>query len=557
MQHEDLLSAVRSALLRLGQPKDQLGDTLGGLLSHFRSATKDKSLLVIVDHAEEADEGLHFVPACDTAGLLILARGVSSDNSVVHHELSALSPDSAAAILTADLLGGDNERALALIATYGSSPGTMQRLAGLIRARVRSGELTASDVAQSLIDNVTPDLLDATYRTLSPSASWLYRLLSMLPGREFEQSILTVFELPEQQNFSAFNELLDAKLVTEPRPDWYLIEPAISHDSARRAEQEPLPLELLAAMRMTLRWYLKRAQLADRTVMGDRLRRAVLSTDVDSPGFSSKPQALQWFHDHHAALYTSIQMAAFHGWNDEAWGLAEAMWAFFTNVPYPEEAERCYLTAVEATKLPIERARMLLFQGRVQLDLGKFTEAESALGEAHDIATAEGDLELVGTAIELLGRSQHWQGQFADACDYYQASLDNAVTGQRPRNAAIQLLYLGRAKRDSGDLKAAESYFHRALDEFIRIKDGRHVLLAMTDVAVLEVALDMPGAIESADRMIDLLHETGLARHEGAAHERLAKVLKGRDRQRRLELALQAYERVSSVEARRIRRQLR
>lgn len=560
LETEDMLSAARSALLRLGIAKDQLSDTFGGLLAHFRSATRYKSMLVVVDGADDVVEGLHFEPASALSALAVFGLRSTVDRSVRHIELDDLGTEAAERLLVTMCKGlgvtPPDMHWSHLVRQYGTRPSTIRRLAGLIRARQLGGESDA-EIIDDLLEYPTPDLLEATYRTLSSSAAWLYRLLSVLPSAEFEKSILTIFDAPGQSGSSAFQELVNAQLVTEIESDRCLVEPSVSRDAARRAELESLPVELMHAMRMSLRWYVKRAQLADRAIMGKRLRRAPMPDDVEPGGFSDGAEAQAWFRSNHTALYTAIRMAALHDWNEEAWALAEAMWAFFVNVPYPEEAERCYEVAVESTRRPVDRARMLLFLGRARLDLGKYSDAEAALQESRDLAAESEDLELVGSAVELLGRSKHWQGRYADAIALYEQSLRNARDGDRARAEGIQLMYLGRAHRDAGEPRTAVDYLEQALVVFTRIGDGRHVLLVEADLAVLKVRLGMPGAVAEADEVIVWLRRAGLARHEAEAQERLAEVFDGEDRRLRLEAALEVYERVGSVEARRIRRLLR
>jgi len=557
---DDMLSATRSALLRLGVAKDQLSDSFGGLLAHFRSVTSDKRVLVVVDGADNAAEGLHFRPSSILPGLVVFALNAPTDQSVRHMALGDLALDDAAHLLLA--LSTDDASPSPelpwsdLLREYGTRPSAIRRLAGLIRARRLTARGDYGAILTDLLEFPTPDLLESTYRTLSESAAWLYRLLSVLPSAEFENSILKIFESPGASSANAFQELVNAQLVSTSRPGWYLVEPSISRDAARRAQDTVLPVELVTAMRSSLRWYLKRAQLADRTVMGDRLRRAPVPDDIECPGFDDAGEALTWLQSNHTALAAAVGMAAFHGWHDEAWGLAEALWALYNNVAYPEEARRCYQTAVEATKKPVDRARMLLFLGRVQLDLAEYAGAEDSLQSARNIALAVGDRELEGSAVELLGRAKHWQGHYDEAIALYEQALLNALEGERRRAEGIQLMYLGRAHRDAGRPERAVEYLAQALDVFVRIEDGRHVLLVETDLAVLKAGLGVPEAVDQADKAIEWLHRAGLSRHEAEAQERLAEAFDGEDRRRRLEAALEVYERISTAEARRIRRML-
>lgn len=555
LEHEDLQSAARSALLRLGIAKDFLADTFGGLLAQFRSVTSSKAMLVVVDGAEDAVEGLHFAPASARSALAVFGLRSTADPSARHFALPDLDAEDACRLL-ASATGSADDGSLQLVRQYGTRPETVRRLAGLIRARSAAASGDHDAIVRDLLEYPTPDLLEATYRTLSESAAWLYRLLSVLPAPQFEQSVLDLFDTPGDSG-RAFEELVNAQLVTLVRPGWCQVEPSVSRDAARRAEVESLSIDLVTAMRTTLRWYVKRAQLADRKIMGERLRRAPMPGEVHAEPFADAAEALTWFRANHIALSAAIRMAALHSWNDEAWALAEAMWAFYTNVPHPEEAAHCYEEAVAATTRPLDRARMLLFLGRVRLDLGRFADAEGALRESLALASEGKDGELVESATALLGRAAHWQGRYEEAIARYTEALRTAETGGRARAAAIQLMYLGRAHRELGALDTALEFFKRAQAAFLAIKDRRHVLLVEADAAVVGVALGLPGSIEVADRAIDWLHEVGYARHEGAVQERLGAALEGEEGRARFEAAIEAYERAGSLaEARRVRRML-
>ncbi|THV29996.1 tetratricopeptide repeat protein [Glycomyces paridis] len=560
LENEDVLSSTRSTLMRLGIPKDQLSETFGGLLSQFRTATRDQSMLVVLDGVDDAAEGLHFTPSSASSALAVFALRSGGGEEARHFALSDLDRESAMLLLCRQSRGPEGPMPkgtlTALLDQFGTRPGTLRRLAGLIRARRAAAPASFDPDLRDLLEHPPADLLDATYRTLSDSASWLYRLLSVLPGPEFERSILKVLRTPAHDGDSAFAELVNAQLVTPTRDGSYLVEPSVTRDAIRRIELEPLPVYLVAAMEKSLRWYVKRAQLADRAVMGERLRRADLIADVDCPPFEDRAEALAWLQANHAALHAAIRMAVLHAWNGEAWALAEAMWAFYVNVPYPEEAERVYEAGVAATNRPADRARMLLFLGRVRLDLGEYESAEAALDESRAIAAAERDTELIGSATELLGRSKHWQGRHAEAIALYEASLEHARDGGHARAAAIQLMYLGRAHRDAGDAERAADYLERALAAFTAIEDGRHVLLVEADLTVLRARLGVPGAVEGADLVIGWLRQAGLSRFEADAQERLAAIAEGPERRRRLEAALEVHERIGSAQARRIRREL-
>ncbi|MEU6857800.1 tetratricopeptide repeat protein [Glycomyces sp. NPDC046736] len=557
LEDEDALPALRSALLRLGVAKDQLPDSFGGLRANLRSVTSGKAMLFIVDGAGDARDGLDFAPASEHSALAIFALKSTVDKMVPHIPLSEMSVEEAVRMLglSIEIDGLPAGTVLEMVHLYGTRPSTISRLAGLIRARGNDRTPTI-DVIRDLVESPTPDLLGATYRTLSVSGAWLYQFLSVLPGTEFEESLLELFDTPQQSGSDVLEELINARLITRPREGWCLVEPAVTRDSAARGLTEKLPIQLVTSLRDSIRWYVKRAQLADRWVMKERLRRAPMP-NVPAENFTSETKALDWLRANHVTLLTAVRMAALQGWTDEAWALAEAMWALYTNVPYPEEAEQCYTAAVDATRTPLDRARMLLCLGRVRLDLGRFAESEHNLRESQALAEAGGDLELVSSAVSQLGRVEYWQGRLDPAIARFEEAERLANSHGTSRAAAIQLMYLGRVHRDRGDIHKGLEYFKHAQDAFLAIGDVRHVVIVESHMATTGAAQGIPHAVEAADRSIGWLRKGGISRHEAEAQERLGAILEGAEGRRRLEAALEIHERIGNLaQARRLRRLL-
>lgn len=551
-----VLTAMRSALLRLGQPKDLLSESLGGLSSHFRSATAGKKMLIVVDGVRRIREGMLFEPGDASSGLAIIGRDLPDDGDPARIDLSHLGPPHSSELLLSLCPWLNESEAAALAAKHGGHPATLMRLAGLIRARHRRGlDVSGTEPADLDAENAE-QLLDATYNSLSPSTAWLYQLLGALPSARLEKSIMDVFRTPSGSNTEAFEELVNAQLINEPRPGWYEVETVVMEDAARRRAEKGLPIELLNAMRQTLRWYVRRAWQADKMVMGSRLRIGQVPTEIETDDFENSGQALTWMRDNHSALYGGVTIAALHGWHQEAFTLAESMWALYTNMPYPEEAERCYRLAATGAESPEAEARMLAFLGKTLTDLTKYEEAEETLLRARDLARSVGSTRLVGTATELLGRLRHKSGDPEGAIEWYRVSLESARSAGRARSQAWQLRFLGEAYRDLGDGDRARTEYGRALEKFKEAGDVRTAVLTEIELVLLEVDKTRPETIARAERVIGWAHELGLATHEARALRRLGMALGPNEGHPYLEAALQILDRFGDVEAERIRSQL-
>lgn len=550
------VSALRSVLMRLGEPKDQLAESLGGLLSHYRSVTSGKSLMVLVDGVERGQEGMLFQPGSSNSGFILASQTWSDDPDARIYALGDLDDSDAAALFRALCPWLDEGDAAGLVTVHGGSPEVIRRVSGLFRAQRHNGIETDPPEFRGSHGISKDRILAATYAALSPSASWMYRLFGAMPGEEFERSLLAIFRSPNGSEGDVFDELVNAQLVTESRPGRFRIEPDVAQDASDRAGSESLPVELLASMRQTIRWYVRRAQGADSSIMGDRLRLGKIPEDVESPEFADGKAALAWFWEHHSVLMNAISIAAFHGWRWEAWSLAEAMWAYFSNTPSLAEAERCYRMAAAAADSAPAESRILALLGKTLTDLGRFDEADQVLRRSLELAEREAHPALIGTALELRGRLLHKSGRPAAAIPFYEVALANARSRRRVRAEAWQLMFLGQAHRDLGEPAIAQEFFGTALDRFVEIDDARTAVLVRFESAMLDIAKHAPESVELAVQVIDWMHRLGLTSHEARSLERLGRVLGGDEGQRYLEDALQIHERFGNVEAERLRRQL-
>lgn len=89
-------TAMRSLLIRLNVDARQIPPTLEGMAPLYRSVTRDRPLLVVVDGVTRSREAEQFRPAAATAGCLAVARIPLRDPDYFEHEIGPLAPDAAA-----------------------------------------------------------------------------------------------------------------------------------------------------------------------------------------------------------------------------------------------------------------------------------------------------------------------------------------------------------------------------------------------------------------------------------------------------------------------------
>ncbi|WP_112134541.1 tetratricopeptide repeat protein [Glycomyces dulcitolivorans] len=545
---DDPKSAMRSVLSRLGVPKDFIQDSFAGMVSQYRTATKDKVILVVVDEAPDRETGLQFAPASAGAGFLLIGYTWPADIDVVHHEMDALPSQHSIDLLIKICPELSRAEAARYIARFAWSPGKVRALAGFVRTRERAEEAQPTEL-RAIADYSAAELLTATGQMLSPSAAWLYGLLLRIPGDGVDAGAISVLGTE-----GVFAELVDAQLATQTQPGRWRIE--------GRPVADGLPIEYRHVMPALVAWFRTRAQHADAEVMGGRMR----LVDLD-PSFASqltasaadpfaKHEGLPWLNANRRTLTGLVRIAALAGWSREACAIAEALWALFTNVPLPEEAVACYRTAVDAADGPIAKARMLICLGRRLVDLHSYDESEAALRAAVALAETVGGESgptLACSAFEQLGWLYYVQERWAEAETVYRQALAIAEELNRARSQALLHKLIGFVYRDQGRGAEARTEFALALPEFEGRKDERNTAVVGFELAALAIAEGEQTEVEKADNAIGVMRRRGLERDAANALERLGGLLDGDDRRLRLEIALEIFDRFSELDAERVR----
>ncbi|WP_030157284.1 hypothetical protein [Glycomyces sp. NRRL B-16210] len=557
LDKDEASEAMQSVLIRLGVAPAQIPPSLEGRVAVFRSVTRNRSLLVVVDRITRSREAPLFRPASATAGFLAVTSVALDDQPYLVHDLGPLEPDIAAEYLRCACPNLPDGVAPRLIAEFGARPSDLSKLAGLIRLRSLTGLLEVQDAVDG------KSLLETVEASLSESAKWLYRLLAALPNREFERALTGIFTGAKGWGLEAvpapLAELLDAELVVEHRPGWYRVEHAAE---GRFDPRDPVPVEIFSARRDSLTWHVRRAQLADLAVMGDRARFAPdFGRRVRPPGFSGPAEAMEWLRTLYAALSVSVEIAADRLWTDEAWALAEALWAYFSNANRYREAVKCYRSALAVADGPAVEAQLSALLGLSLIGCEEYVEAGQVLDRGLAAAAeARGGpglgrharrwTELMGIVAEQLGRLRLRERRLDEADAYTDTAIACAEEIERPRAVGIRLRVRAEILLARGDHLGAEREWRRAAVIFQGEKDDRNLIGTRLDLAMLHFSqLRDAASLAEVDQFVATAIRKGLWQLAAETHERVAEVLVPHSNEdliarpeERLERALHLYE---------------
>lgn len=533
--------AMHSLLIRLGTEATRIPASLEGKKPLYHSATRDRRMLVVVDGVAREREAALFRPVSPSVSYAVFTSVPLREPDYTDLELPQLETEEVFQFLrrACPSLSEADARTLAE-KTLDRTPSALRSLAGALAQGFRP------DLSADRGDAVPggAELREAVFGNLSDSAKWLYRLLDALPFAEFESGLTGIFTGSRGSEHGSvpapLAELIESQLVFEEREGWYRVERA---PGARKTV--PVPVELFSAARDSVAWHVRRAQLADRAVMGDRNRFAPeIASRARADEFGSSAQAMEWLRGRYSALEAVVHVAALHGWSDEAWALAEALWAFYANANRPDRAAGCYRDALSAATDPKAIAQLSSMLASNLVLTGEHVEAEQTLerGLAAVASRRDGDLRaLESTLTEMFGRLRRAQARFEEALVYFDAARLIAVERGDRRAEAVQLRASAEVYQDLGRTDRALAAWTLAASVFAECGDQRNRAGSLLDAALCRLATGEAEAIDDADEAIREADGLGLWQTTAAAHEKVAAFLEADERLARLGKALALY----------------
>jgi tetratricopeptide (TPR) repeat protein/transcriptional regulator with XRE-family HTH domain len=480
-------AAIRGFLDALGVPASRMPPGLDAQAALYRSVLAGRRLLVVLDNARDADQVRPLLPGA--AGCLVLvtsrdqltglavigaARLVPVDllSIVDARELLAgrLGVDRVAAepAAVAEIIGHCAGLPLALAvvaaraATRPDAP-LADLAADLAASRGRLAALSTSDPASDL-----RAVFSWSYRTLSPGAARLFRLLGLHPGPDVAATAAaSLAGVPAAEAGGLLAELVAANLLTEPTAGRYA-----SHDLLRAyaaelaADAEPEPARRAAVHRL-LDHYLRAAWAAAIQLDPYRDPIAVPAAEpgalaVDLPDAAA---ATGWFEAERAVLVAAVEAAAGGGFDGHAWRLA---WALADHLDRRGEWEtwiavqRLGLAATERLGDRPAQASAHRLLANALTRTGELDAASVHYGHALDRYRQIGDGQGEARAHQALALLAADQGQLSAAFEHARASVTlHRAAGHRAGEAdalsALGLLHTRLGRHQEGLDRCSEA----------------------------------------------------------------------------------------------------
>jgi DNA-binding SARP family transcriptional activator len=470
--------AVRGFLDALGVAPDRVPPGLEAQTGLYRSLMAGKRMLLLLDNARDAEQVKPLLPSSPASLSLITSRdqllSLVAGSGASPVKLGALPQAEARQLL--ELRLGEQRVSQDPWATYR----IIERCAGLplalaiVAARAAlHPEFALGTVAAQLDQGLPADVgtvFSWSYRTLSPGAARLFRLLGLHCGPDFTAPAAAALgATATAQAAEALQELSAAHLIVERIPGRFTFHDLLRAYAIELAhEHEPEPERQAATGRM-LDHYAHSGHLAAECL--DPVRRtlpldpAPAGLVVVRPG--SRDEAMDWFAAEQQVLLRAVELAAGKGFDRQAIILTWGLCPFLDLRGHWDDALVSQNAALGAALRLGDRTvegevRRWMVRAYLRLDMPH--EAEKHLRRALEIAIELDDSAARAGVHHLLASFYERQARYADALREVRLELEHSTASGLRRGQATALNGIGWFHAKLGDHRAALRYCRQALE---------------------------------------------------------------------------------------------
>jgi tetratricopeptide (TPR) repeat protein/DNA-binding XRE family transcriptional regulator len=500
--------ALAGFLRALGVPGPDVPDGAEERSVLYRSTLAGRRMLLVLDNARDSEQVRPLLPGDHSCAVVITSRdaltGLVARDGARRLDLDLLSISDAIDLLRS-LIGGrveaEPQAAVAMADRCCRLPLALRIAAEMAAARPSS---SLADLADELADGQQRlDVLAAggdvraavrtvfswSYRHLDPAAAQVFRVLGAHPGTLWDAHAVAAL---------AGSTPAQASQVLEVLRRAYLVEPAgrgcyTQHDLLRAYAREltactDSPAERRAAQARLTGYYLRAAGTAmDALFPAERHRRPRLADSaVPFPGPPDDAVAARaWLDAERANLVAIAELAAGHGWREQACDLAAVLHRYLDKGGHYAEAiaiHDCARRAARSAGDAASEATALVSLATVDGHQGRYERGAVRLRAALPLFAADCDLIGQARALGNLGAIEYYQGHHTEA----EFHLQEAVALYRQASDLVgeerMLANLGTLSTERGRYTQAKGYLRQALaicDEIGNLTGKAHVLGAL------------------------------------------------------------------------------
>ncbi|HEY4018023.1 MAG TPA: BTAD domain-containing putative transcriptional regulator [Pseudonocardiaceae bacterium] len=452
----------------------------------LRTLLAGRKVLMVLDNAASPEHVRPLLPAESTCAVLITSRnnlsGLTALNGARRLPVEIISPIEAATLISkiigADRVAEEPDATEELAATCGFLPLSL-RIAATNLAM--SGGLTVAEYVRELRSGSRLDAMeiegddqaavrlafDLSYSTLKPTLSRFFRILSLIPGADFEwHAAAAVTDADPGETQRMLGALASANLIGENGSGRYAFHDLIKEFAAERVQEQETAEERRQCRQRLFGFYLRWANSASLFVYADS--HAVPLPDIalsePDPEWSGAEAAMTWLETEAENLVAMTCATPTDGL--PVWSLADAIVTYLNRGGYDsiwKSAFTAALNAAEQFGSPQAQASAHRGLGRLHFQHTGYDIANQHIGKAVELYRQAGDAINEARALSNLTAVAVELGRFKDALTYTNTAL-GLVDAEADRggrqiylgNLGLLRIHFGHASEGTAALEEAQ-----------------------------------------------------------------------------------------------------
>jgi tetratricopeptide (TPR) repeat protein len=335
--------------------------------------------------------------------------------------------------------------------------------------RLRQGNRLDALVVDDDDEATVHAAFDLSYHALKPAARQLFRLLGLIPGKDFTaEAAAAVASLRLDESQRLLDRLAAANLVQQHSPGRYHLHDLLRLYAEQRTDVEESPGSKVIARSNLAAYYHQASAAASNTLSPGSVRLPVPGAGfvVTTPLFADHLEALAWLDAERANLIAAVAQAEEAGPLPAAWGLADALHRYFRGHRHADEGVRTARAGLAAAlRSGDRRAEAVMRQalGALAWDQSAYDEAVDQLSLALAYYREMGPDDALIEALADLGGVYGERGDLDRAAESFEQALELANKVDSAAGRATALFKLGTLKLAYEDLDEAVGLLERAL----------------------------------------------------------------------------------------------
>lgn len=520
-----------------------------GRAAMYRSMLNGKRMLILIDDATKADEVRPLLPASPGCVVIVTSRNILSGlvarEGAARMVLDVLPPAESMALLKeiigSDRAGSESIAAAKITEMCAHLPLALRIMGERINTQ-RFTTLTAfSDQLKDernrlntlgIEDDELTDVravFSSSYRSLSPAAARMFRLLGLHPGPEVSiPAAAALAGLETSDTSRVLGVLTHANLLQATSAGRFRLHDLLRVYAAECAEHDESRESRSTALRRVLAWYLETVTEGRRVVLPSfhEIPMESGSANVQPLSFISVDEAMQWFETERLNLLDAQRAALRTGNYGLAWRFPAIMYGIFELRSYWDDWQEMHRLGIEAAQAVEDRyglACNYLGLGDAHWLLGRLPEALECYRKSASLGSSEGDGWVEGFSLRQIGTVLSQQGHVTEAAPVtrqaitvFRAHGERRGEGMALLSLANHHLALGEGQQAIGECRQALTIFQELGDRWSVAWGQYHLARAYSDAEDQSSGIDVFRQALAAfrafgDRRNELLCLVGLA----------------------------------------------